>query len=398
MSNVLFINGPASGHVYPTFGLVKELIAAGEKVVYVSSEDFRHQVEQLGAAFIAYENFLNLEDPFKTNSYLSLVIKILRSYDIVLPCILELSKQYSFDYIIHDSMYGCGNVVADMLNVPNVATCTSFILAERLLTENSRNTEQLKNNMMLVKQFISLSRAIWEKYNIKRRADMNEVFFNEGKLNLVFTSEYFQPQREKLGSHYQFVGPIISNREDPVQFSIDRIRNTKTIYISLGTVFNDDLAFYRLCFDALASFEGTVVLSVGKRIDLNVLGEVPSNFIVVPFVPQLQILPYTDLFITHGGMNSVNEALYFNVPLIVIPMAADQPIVGERVATLGAGQMLNRSNLTPQQLSAAVRFILQESSYNENCRAIGESLRAAGGQQRAIVEIQKFKMDHNIKS
>jgi MGT family glycosyltransferase len=397
MARVLFINGPASGHVFPTLGLVEELIAAGEQVVYVSSEEFRDQLELLGAAFVSYENFLNEHDPFATKHFLSLVIKILSAYEVIIPCILELIEQYSFDYIIHDSMYGCGNVVADFLGIPHIATCTSFIHAERLLNTNKRNKAEMMENQLLLKKYISLSIQIRSKFNIQRKLDIKDVFFNEGLLNLVFTSEYFQPEHDKLGTHYKFIGPNVMKRNQSVDFPLERLsQNQKIIYISMGTVFNDVKALYQLCFEALKDFDGQIILSVGNRIDIQTLENIPANFLVVPFVPQLQILKLTDLFITHGGMNSVNEALYYDVPLIVIPMAADQPIVGDQVVALGAGIKLIWSEMTSTILRESVDEILSLDKYRTESFKIGQSLRAAGGQQKAIEEVRLFKEKNNI--
>lgn len=396
MSNVLFINGPASGHVYPTLGLVEELIADGEQVVYVSSEEYRTMLEKLGATFVAYDNFLGKEDPFETIHYIALVNKILASYDVILPCIFQLMNEYNFNYIIQDSMYGCGNALSDFLRIPCISTCTSFIHAERLSPEHTGNPKEFKENLFLIKEFVTLSKRISAKFGIQRRLDINEVFFNEGALNLVFTSEYLQPHYEKLDSRFKFVGPSITDRENPYDFPFERIRAQKTVYISLGTVFNNVPTFYELCFEALSSFDGQVVLSVGSRIDISTFHGVPEHFIVRPFVPQLEILRYTDVFVTHGGMNSVNEALYYDVPLIVVPMAADQPIVGNRISELGAGKNINSSQLSAELLRESINEILRTDDYKKNSAKIGESLRNAGGKWKAMEEIRLFKKSHGI--
>ena len=61
------------------------------------------------------------------------------------------------------------------------------------------------------------------------------------------------------------------------------------------------------------------------------------------------MLKNTKLFITHGGMNSANEGLYYGVPLIVIPQSADQPLIAEQVVKIGAGIKLNMQSLTEDQ-------------------------------------------------
>ncbi len=52
----------------------------------------------------------------------------------------------------------------------------------------------------------------------------------------------------------------------------------------------------------------------------------------------------TDVFVTHSGMNSVNESLYYGVPMVLFPQHSEQRMVAKRVVHLGAGIMLKRIN------------------------------------------------------
>ena len=65
-------------------------------------------------------------------------------------------------------------------------------------------------------------------------------------------------------------------------------------------------------------------MSVGKNIDIEQFGELPENISIFNYVPQIQLLNYVDIFITHGGLNSINEGLFNGIPLIVIPQMFDQ--------------------------------------------------------------------------
>ncbi len=73
------------------------------------------------------------------------------------------------------------------------------------------------------------------------------------------------------------------------------------------------------------------------------------------------MLQRVDAFITHGGMNSASEALYYNVPMVLVPMTSDQPIVANRVQELGAGIAVNKSELTPAILKAALVEVLNQA-------------------------------------
>jgi MGT family glycosyltransferase len=92
----------------------------------------------------------------------------------------------------------------------------------------------------------------------------------------------------------------------------------------LGTAFTNRPEFFRACIEAFGGEDWQVVMAVGTQVERSALGRIPGNVIVQEFVSQLDILPRTSLFLTHGGMNSINEALFFDVPLVVVPHMADQ--------------------------------------------------------------------------
>jgi len=96
------------------------------------------------------------------------------------------------------------------------------------------------------------------------------------------------------------------------------------VYVSLGTVHHGQIDFYRQCFDVFGRRSGQFILSIGRDTDVAALGPIPPNFIVRPHVPQIEVLERADAFITHGGMNSIHEELYFGVPMVLIPQQLEQ--------------------------------------------------------------------------
>lgn len=148
-------------------------------------------------------------------------------------------------------------------------------------------------------------------------------------------------------------------------------------------MFNDRPDFFKGCFEAFSGSPDVVVTSVGKRFDIAKLGPIPANFIVRGQVPQLDVLKRASLFITHGGMNSVSEGLSRDVPLLVYPQAADQFLIARRVAELGCGRRLRQSDLRPARLRQLAGEIMKDTRTKANVQLVGESLRTAGGVQRA---------------
>ena len=145
---------------------------------------------------------------------------------------------------------------------------------------------------------------------------------------------------------------------------------------------------------AFADYRAQFILSAGAFTDLTQLGNVPDNFIVRNYVPQLQVLRRADVFITHGGMNSVHEGLYFGAPEIVIPQQLEQYINGRRVVETGAGLIPKGYRISERVSVEALRLaldqILDDPSYKSNAAQLGKTLRAAGGYEQAANEIERF--------
>ncbi|PED08221.1 macrolide family glycosyltransferase [Bacillus pseudomycoides] len=400
MARVLFINGGSEGHINPTIGVVQELISRGEEVVYFSIEAFRERIEKTGANVRTFDDqkFLRAFISGGRNYLSERINGLLHTADIIIPSVLEQIQGEHFDYIIHDSMFGCGRLLSQILKLPAINSCTSFAQTERAF---ERMLEQLSQNIpteiakRINDDFQILTTKIKEKYGVEITSPY-EVFCNPALLTIVYTTREFQPFGEVFDQTYKFVGPSISTQSTKENFDFTTIKGKSPIYISLGTVFNQAIDFYKLCFKAFENTDHTVVMSIGEKTQISDLGEIPKNFIVKNYVPQTEILKYTKLFITHGGMNSTNEGLYYGIPLIVIPQSADQPVIAQQVANLESGITLQMQGLTASQLSETVDRVLRDPSFHKAVADIKESFQKSGGYQQAVDEIFKFKHEYGI--
>ncbi|SCW80356.1 glycosyltransferase, MGT family [Paenibacillus tianmuensis] len=399
MARVLYVTIPAEGHVNPTLGLVKELVDNGEEVIYMCSEEYRARLAQTGAQFRAYQLdeqvFRELGfNPTEFKHPLHFTDFMLRG--IIEPRIPEILRQIendSFDYLIFDSLFGWGGaILGEKLGIPTICSVTNLAFAEPLSHIVEVFDAVDLDVEALYERVTKTAQSIARECNVAVPA-IEDITRQYGQLKVVFTSRDFQPDADKLDDSYIFIGPSITPRLDAPSFPLEQLRSQydKVVYISMGSILTKDVEFYKLCFEAFQDIPAQFVLSCGKDTNLDSLGDrIPHNFIIEPYVPQLEVLQQADAFITHAGMNSTSEALYYHVPLVMIPLSSDQPIVAKRVEELGAGIILDRSQLTPAALKSALLQILNEATYKEHARQIGDSLRNAGGYKEAASRIMSL--------
>lgn len=402
MSKAIFFNVPAQGHVNATLPVTAELVRRGENVIYCLTENYRSKIEATGATFRAYDQIR--DDYFESrgldgsNPLLTARTLIATSQQI-LPDLVEMARAENPDYILHDSMCPWGEMVAKVLKIPSVSSMSLLMFTPILLIKSGSffpMMGKMLTNFPNLRQFSKISSQIKQKHGIDVPT-FADFLNSTGTITINYTSSVFQPSVESFSDSIKFVGPSIAPRADTSGFPFDQLGTKPLIYISLGTVINQNQDFYLQSIQAFRDSDYQIVMSVGQRTEIARLGEIPANFIVRNFVPQLEILQRAALFITHAGLNSVHEALYYNVPLVLVPQQVEQNYVAGRAEELGVGVKLSNNQITAQRLREAAARILSGESYHQNATRVGESLRGAGGYQRAVDEIFAMKDANSVK-
>jgi MGT family glycosyltransferase len=244
----------------------------------------------------------------------------------------------------------------------------------------------------VLSKFRHISKALWLGRRLRRQygvrgPGITGLVFGRSDLNIVYTSRLFQPFAETFDDRFQFVGPSVT---PPAEVAVPTEGEQPVVYVSLGTLFNADPSFFRNCFEAFGRMDIRVVMSIGSNVSEAGLGPVPLNVSVQPYVPQLEVLRRASAFVTHGGMNSVSESLYYGVPLVVVPQMGEQEVVGRRVEELGAGLYLAKAEATADRLRESVQQVLAEGRFRDQARVVRQSFRTSGGVARAADAIAAF--------
>lgn len=373
---------PAHGHTNPTLGLVKALTGSGHEIYYFSFEMFREKIENAGAVFIPCDGYdFDMEDKENADRVgkdQAFAVELLVSSTLALDeMVTEKIEELKPDVIVADSIAYWGKLAALKHGLPYISSTTTFAFnrfSSRYMKHGIGETLMMLLSMPKVNKQI---RRLQEKgYPVKGILDIVQ---NDNDTNtIVYTSKYFQPCAETFSQKYHFIGPSIR----PVTKEYEK-KADKTVFISMGTV-NQNKDFYRSCIDALGQTEYQVIISMGTNTEH--FESVPGNIEIYKSVDQMAVLSISDVFITHCGMNSASEGLYFGVPLILFPQTPEQDAVAKRTEELGAG--LRLPSLEKSVILKTVERIIDDKSYKNCADKVSESFKKSGGIREAVSFIE----------
>lgn len=400
MTKYVFLNMPAYGLVNPTLALAQELVKRGQDVIYYLPELFQDAVQATGAVFRRYDSKLKSISPMPTTSGIgggALSTLMVEESRHVLPQVLDSIRAEQPDFIVYGAMCLWARIVIQVLNVPAIALRPTYAMNEHF-NMSSMMAQQRNQNVPNMRDVLAKVNAgmaeVCETYHVPP-VDLRSAFVHAEPLNIVFLPKAFQPAADTFDERYLFVGPSILPRNEATDFPLDTLSNERPLlYISLGTVFTNQPEFFKMCFEAFGEQPWQVVLSWGRQVDSATLGPVPDNFLVAPYVPQLDILPRTHVFVTHGGMNSVMESLYYGVPMVVIPQQVEQAMTARRIAEMGLGIALENDAVDVTTLREAVERVTNEAAFRQRVQHMQQVTREAGGYKRAADAIMQFTQEH----
>jgi len=376
---------PAHGHTNPTLAVVKELVEAGHEIFYFSFKNFKVKIENTGASYISCDEYdFDMEDKDngeKVAKDIAFATELLVNSTLALDeMIANKIKEIEPDLIVSDSVSYWGKLTAIKYNIPYVSSTTTFAFNKYSSAYmNHGFSELIKMLFAMPKVNKQLKRLRDKGYPVNGILD---IIQNDNDTNtIVYTSKYYQPCSETFSDKYRFVGPSIRPIETPYEKT-----SKVTIYISMGTVVKNQNV-YRYCIDAFSKTDYQVIISAGVS-DMK-FDNLPENIKVYDFVDQMAVLSIADVFITHCGMNSASEGLYFEVPLVLCPQTNEEVAVAKRTDELGAGIWL-KSIKGPNTILDAVNKILNDPNYKQSASKISNSFKECEGAKAAKQFIEEI--------
>lgn len=451
IKKVFVLTVPASGHVNPMCGLVHEICKQDKqlRVFFYSEEPFRKLIEKSGAILRLYE------EPIMAKSIISRPIterKLMTgelvnnnmtiSYD-VLPQIIADFVRDKPDLILYDGVFLPSKYFLEIIQTrhkkgvsgfeklpKNVAFVPNFPVTPKLI--NTLRSEAKEDIWDMLKLLYTFPRQIYLSwfFGISIWNPIAILTLNNPKLNIVAVAGELQPYRDELDDTFKFVGTCVSEtarscenlKQDDagLQSMLDlfddrnRSSHLKLIYMSLGTLFHFNAFVFERAFDAFRDYNqkthrrfksedfriiistGDISLKIFKEKITNGELKLPENILLRSKVPQLEILKRADLFITHCGMNSTTETIKYCVPVVAIPLEADQPLNAIRICDeLDYGIRLDPLKLTSDDLADAVDAVLGDETYKRNISVMSKILAGYKGAVEGAKLVMEYLNEEN---
>jgi zeaxanthin glucosyltransferase len=421
-----FLSLPVSGHLNPMTALARKLQARGNEVVFISVPDAEPMVRAAGLKFVPF-----CEEEYPIGSIAgrwSSVAKlhgeevIRHSSGELLPGICKAALEHlpakiaetGVEALVFDKIYFYLELVAMSMGIPYVdvwavlhvdfsgyTPCGIFSWPHETTAEAfARNAEGLKVAGEILAPLAEIAKPYAEKAGLQ--IDWNDPTATTSKLAVITqTPREFDFPNPHWPAEFHYAGPFHDDEgRKTIPFPWEKLTGEPLVYASLGTLVNGLEYVYRIILDAVRAIPGIqVVLSAGYNVNLDDLGPIPSNTIIVNSAPQIELLKRAALCITHAGLNTTLESLAQGVPMVAIPIGYDQPGVASRIAYHGVGEFVEVEDLTVKRLSELIQRVRRDQSYSDKARYFKKVIARARGLDVAADVIERaFGINQMIDS
>ncbi|HYP40113.1 MAG TPA: glycosyltransferase [Chloroflexia bacterium] len=384
---VLLTTNPGIGHLNPMLPIASALRQAGHQVAFASSASFCPVIEARG--FQALEAGLDwLETEVEANFpesrgmspeelsswFMTDLFTDIAAHQMV-PDLLEIGARWKPDLIVRNDYEFGSCVAAECLGIPQATVSICFFMSPSLLKP-------------LVGDQLAYLRSV---HGLAPYPALDMLY---PYLYLSYAPISVQPPELPM---IKSLRPTdMHTDEESLPDWVYDMPERPTIYASLGTVFNRVPDIFPAIVEGLRDEPINLIVTIGQNQDPEQFGPQPPHIHIVRYIPHTLLFPLCDLFITHSPFYTVMSALSYGLPLLMVPIAGDQPAHAARVAGLGVGRVLKRKahpenyfgqsvpELSPESVRVAVRELLGDPSYKMNAGRIKNDIESLEGPESAV--------------
>jgi MGT family glycosyltransferase len=385
MSRFLFVVPPLTGHVNPTVAVGGELAVRGHDVAWAGHPaTLRPLLPDDARIFPVIDDALEQRLRAERERWLTLrgaaVLKFFWEDFLIplghamLPGTEAAVARFAPDVVVADQQALAGAVAARRAGAAWATSASTPAELLRPLAAMPKVDQWVRGQITAFQRSCGVTDAVDLRFS--------------GQLVLAFTTPALIGDVSGFPGHYVFTGPALTARPDRGSFPWEWLDpGRRHVLVSLGTLNGAaGQRFFLTAVNALAGLGGELQAIIAGR----PTGPISPHILFAGHVPQLRLLPHMSAVVSHGGHNTVCEALAHGLPLVVAPVRDDQPIIAQQVADAGAGVRVRFGRLRAEELGDAIRAVLGDPRYAAAACGVRDSFTAAGGASTAADHLEKL--------
>ena len=407
MAHFAIFAPPLRGHFRPLSILADELIARGHRATFFHQEEARRLVEAPAAKFVPLgadaQSVESWTRPMaRIRGLFGLGQTIRRMETFTTNFCREappLMASRGVDAIIADQLEPAGGLIAEALRLPWISIANTipmnrepavpppfvnwpYDFSERAV---GRNQAGWAVSDLLLRRF---NRAIVrnaELLGLQGKARMEDCF--SPRLQIAQIPAALDFPRRELPASFHYVGPFRGSRTGCS--TLPNSDGRRTVYCTLGTLQGSRVGLFRKIATACDRLGLRLVVTHGGLARPGFGEELAGDPLVFDWLPQESVVNEVDVIVCHGGMNTVLDALSAARPLLVVPLAFEQPGIAARVKRSKAGSMISRGS-SARTIALELARMLDDRSFRVSAGRISQDIQTCGGVRRAADLIEQL--------
>jgi zeaxanthin glucosyltransferase len=362
---ILFTAIPEKGHLNPMIGPAVHLQRRGHVVTFHAAGDISRQLSRAGLSTLGSasessvtpephdanrgERFArHVRDPQWLRGWIKALL--VDAAEAQVEPMREVIRAFEPDAIVTDPMIYAAAIAAHLEGVPWFALSNSL---------NPVLDDSIMSDLLETVRWLSPDReSLFRRHGMELRFSGCDMI--SPKLTIAFTTREFVGRKVQ---DVRLVGPSIPPgvRGDEEDFAWDRLRPGRPlVYLSFGSQIYHQPEIFRLVIEATSGLGVQLLIVANELHHSSLLGDLPDHVFTCHYAPQLALLAKAQAFVTHGGANSVMEAMHFGVPLLISPVCNDQFHQSHFIRRNGIGRILDLGSATVEECLAALRALLYD--------------------------------------
>lgn len=377
---VLFTSTPAYGHFHPLIPFARALQEVGHEVAVatpgtlaaaVAHAGFRHVPAGDGRpSAAAFPQLRDWRGPER-------LAFMLREFNIgmraaaLVPDVLALAATWPPDLIVREEREFGGGVAAEALGLPHATVAV-----------------HLDGDPVPLRHFVAPLDALRAAHGLPPDPGLAML---DRYLTLRPLPLGFRDPVRPVAPTTHHLRPLLGDRSGPEGLPpwVHDLPGRPVVYVGLGTAFNEP-AIFRAFLAGLRDEALTLVVTVGRDQDPADYGPQPGHVHIERYIPLSLLLGHCDLAVTNGGSGTLTAAFAHGLPVVVVPVTADQPQNAARCAELGLGRVVPPADLTPETARQAVLAVLGDPAYRVAAERMRAEIEALPGPEYAVELLERL--------